>query len=50
MAKSTMRPGTAVAGAQAMSRTAWSYATRVAWYDEQERQIAELPVLATAAR
>jgi GGDEF domain-containing protein len=46
IAKSTMRPSTAVAGAQAMSRTAWTFATRVAWYDEHERQITELPVRA----
>ncbi|TFY99164.1 GGDEF domain-containing protein [Ramlibacter henchirensis] len=37
-----MRPQTAVAAAKAMSRTAWSYASRVACYDEEERQIAEL--------
>jgi GGDEF domain-containing protein len=43
-----MRPPVAIAGARAMSRTAWSYASRVAWYDEDSRQIAELP-LATAA-
>lgn len=42
-----MRPPVAVAGARAMSRTAWSYASRVAWYDETTRQITELP-LATA--
>jgi len=44
-----MRPPVAVAGARAMSRTAWSYASRVAWYDEDSRQIAELPAAALAA-
>ena len=37
-----MPPARAVAHAKAMSRTAWSYASRVACYDEEERQIAEL--------
>ncbi|KQT10687.1 GGDEF domain-containing protein [Ramlibacter sp. Leaf400] len=37
-----MRAPTAVAAAKAMSRTAWSYASRVACYDEQAKQIAEL--------
>jgi GGDEF domain-containing protein len=37
-----MRAPTAVAAAKAMSRTAWSYASRVACYDEDARQIAEL--------
>jgi hypothetical protein len=44
-----MRPPVAVAGARAMSRTAWSYASRVAWYDEDSRQIAELPVATAGA-
>jgi GGDEF domain-containing protein len=37
-----MRAPTAVAATRAMSRTAWSYASRVACYDETEKQIAEL--------
>lgn len=37
-----MRAPTAVAAAKAMSRTAWTYASRVACYDEGARQIAEL--------
>ena len=37
------RPSAAVSMARAMSRTAWSYASRVAWYDEASGQIAELP-------
>lgn len=44
-----MRPPVAVAGARAMSRTAWSYASRVAWYDETTRQITELPLARAAA-
>ncbi|WP_427912301.1 GGDEF domain-containing protein [Ramlibacter sp. MMS24-I3-19] len=45
-----MRPPVAVAGARAMSRTAWSYVSRVAWYDETSRQITELPLAAAGAR
>lgn len=37
-----MRAPTALAAVKAMSRTAWSYASRVACYDEDARQIAEL--------
>ena len=37
-----MRAPTAVAAVKAMSRTAWSYASRVACYDQDARQIAEL--------
>lgn len=33
----------AVAMAQGMSRTAWSYPSRLAWYDEKSREIVELP-------
>jgi GGDEF domain-containing protein len=39
-----MRPSQAVATARAMSRTAWSYSSRVAWFDQAQGQIAELPV------
>jgi hypothetical protein len=49
MATPGMRPGVAIAGARAMSRTAWSYASRVAWYDAGSRQITELPLHAGAA-
>lgn len=38
-----VRPSAAVAMARAMSRTAWSYATRVAWHDQASGHIAELP-------
>lgn len=37
------RPSVAVAMARNMSRTAWSYASRVAWHDEASGQIAEVP-------
>lgn len=33
----------AIAGARAMSRSAWSYASRMAWYDEAAQGISELP-------
>jgi hypothetical protein len=39
-----MRPTAAVSMASAMSRTAWSYASRIAWFDRDTRQIAELPL------
>jgi len=38
-----VKPASAVAMARAMSRTAWSYGSRVAWYDRAAEQIAELP-------
>ena len=37
------RPSAAVAMARDMSRTAWSYSSRVAWHDQASGQIAELP-------
>ncbi|MBI2770979.1 MAG: GGDEF domain-containing protein [Burkholderiales bacterium] len=39
-----MRPSVAVTMARAMSRTAWSYASHVAWFDQAANQIAEVPV------
>lgn len=42
------RPAQAVATVRAMSRTAWTYASRMAWYDAAASQIAELPVTDTA--
>jgi hypothetical protein len=36
-------PAITVAGARAMSRTAWSFPSRMAWYDEAAGSIAELP-------
>ena len=38
------RPSAAVSMAQAMSRTAWSYRSRIAWFDRDKREIAELPL------
>jgi len=38
-----VRPSAAVKMARAMSRTAWSYASRVAWHDQASGEIAELP-------
>ena len=38
-----VRPAQAVATARAMARTAWSYASRLAFFDPQVQQIAELP-------
>jgi GGDEF domain-containing protein len=42
-ATAQVRPSAAVTMARAMSRTAWSYASRVAWHDQASGQIAELP-------
>lgn len=39
-----VRASTAVSMARAMSRTAWSFASRVAWFDRETRQISELPL------
>ncbi|MGE4241453.1 diguanylate cyclase domain-containing protein [Ramlibacter sp.] len=38
------RPAQAVAVVRAMSRTAWSYGSRMAWYDYEGAKIAELPL------
>ncbi|MBG9386997.1 7TM diverse intracellular signaling domain-containing protein [Caenimonas aquaedulcis] len=38
-----VRPSAAVALARAMSRTAWSYASRIAWRDPETGRVAELP-------
>ncbi len=38
-----VRPSAAVALARAMSRTAWTYPSRVAWHDDASGQIEELP-------
>ncbi|MDB5871343.1 MAG: putative rane protein [Ramlibacter sp.] len=38
-----VRPSAAVSMVRAMSRTAWSFASRVAWHDEAAGRIAELP-------
>jgi GGDEF domain-containing protein len=39
-----MRPARAVTMARDMSRTAWSFGSRIAWFDRDSRQIAELPL------
>jgi GGDEF domain-containing protein len=41
------RPSAVVAMARDMSRTAWTYASRVAWHDQSSGQIAELPAAET---
>ncbi|MFC5500212.1 GGDEF domain-containing protein [Caenimonas terrae] len=38
------RPANAVTMARDMSRTAWSYGSRIAWFDRDRREIAELPL------
>lgn len=38
------RPSNAVTMARAMSRAAWSFSSRIAWFDRSTRQIAELPL------
>jgi GGDEF domain-containing protein len=43
------RPAEAVGMARAMSRTAWTFGSRIAWFDRDRREIAELP-LADGAR
>ena len=39
-----VRPSAAVSMARDMSRTAWSFPSRIAWFDRDARQIAELPL------
>ena len=39
-----MRPSAAVSMARDMSRAAWSFGSRIAWFDRDTRQIAELPL------
>lgn len=38
-----VRPSQAISTARAMARTAWSYGSRLAFFDQQAGQIAELP-------
>lgn len=40
-----VRPAQAIATVRAMARTAWTYGTRIAVFDEQAGQIMELPTL-----
>ncbi|TWO71858.1 diguanylate cyclase [Caenimonas sedimenti] len=44
-----VRPSHAVSTVRAMARTAWSYSSRLAYYDQQAGQIAELPLTDTEA-
>ena len=44
-----VRPSQAVSTARAMARTAWTYPSRLAFYDQKAGQIAELPADATSA-
>ena len=39
-----IRPAAAVGMARAMSRTAWTFPSRMAWFDGEKREIAELPL------
>jgi GGDEF domain-containing protein len=39
-----MRPSAAVSMARNMSRSAWTFSSRIAWFDRDARQIAELPM------
>jgi GGDEF domain-containing protein len=40
-----VRAAQALAMVRAMSRTAWSYASRIAWFDHERGEIAELPLV-----
>ncbi len=44
-----VRPSQAISTARAMARTAWSYASRLAFYDQEEERIAELPLVSEPA-
>jgi GGDEF domain-containing protein len=44
-----VRPSHAVTTVRAMARTAWSYSSRLAFYDQEAGQIAELPLTDTVA-
>lgn len=39
-----VQPSNAVRMARAMSRTAWTYGSRIAWFHTERREIAELPL------
>jgi hypothetical protein len=45
-----VRPSQAVSTARAMARTAWSYGSRMAFFDQQVGQIAELAAAPGVAR
>ena len=40
-----MWPTAAVIMARAMARTAWSFGSRIAWFDRDKREIAALPLV-----
>ncbi len=42
------KPAAALATVRDMSRTAWSFASRVAWYDQASERIAEVPAMDSA--
>jgi GGDEF domain-containing protein len=44
-----VRPSQAVSTARAMARTAWTYSSRLAFFDQAAGQIAELPLERSAA-
>jgi len=46
VSKTDARAATAVAMGRGMARTAWSYPSRIAWYDEKSGEIVDMPVLA----
>lgn len=46
VSKTDARAATAVAMGRGMSRTAWSYPSRIAWYDEKSGEIVDMPILA----
>ena len=45
VSKADARPATAVAVSRGMARTAWSYPSRVAWFDEKSGEIVAMPVI-----
>ena len=48
VSKPDVRAATAVAMGRGMSRTAWSYPSRVAWFDEKSGEIVAMPVIKAA--
>ena len=50
MTNTQVRPTQAVTTARAMARTAWSYGSRLAFYDAEAGQIAELPLQEATAQ
>jgi GGDEF domain-containing protein len=48
VSKADARAATSVAMGRGMSRTAWSYPSRVAWFDEKSGEIVAMPVVTPA--